>query len=184
MRNKPMKKQVTQLTLAALGLAVAPMVFAQAAPGTGEVHFDGELYDETCVIDAGDELKTVTLPTLSTQSLAAAGDTRGSTMFEISVSQCPAKLSSVAAHFETTNMNPSTRNAINLATVSKAGNVEVQLLESDGKTAIKLGSTGGFVPIDATSHAAEMSYGGQYYATDATTAGKVTAIVRYTLAYQ
>ncbi|MFT4066106.1 fimbrial protein [Paraburkholderia sp.] len=178
-----MKKQVTQLMLALMGLSVAPMVFAQAAPGTGQVTFNGELIDETCVINAGDEDKTVTLPTISTQSLTAAGQTYGSKMFDISVSSCPASLKSVAAHFETTNMNPDTRNAINQASVSKAGNVEVQLLDRDGTTPIKLGSTGTFVPIDA-SGTAQMSYGGQYYATDKTTAGYVTAIVRYTLAYQ
>jgi major type 1 subunit fimbrin (pilin) len=177
------KKQVTQLMLAMMGLAVAPMVFAQAAPGTGQVTFTGELYDETCVIDAGDDDKKVLLPTLSTQSLNAAGRVAGSTMFDISVSSCPTTLTSVAAHFETTNMNPDTRNAINQASVSKAGNVEVQLLDRDGTTPIKLGSTGTSVPIDAASHTAQMSYGGQYYATDATTAGNVTAIVRYTLAY-
>ncbi|HEY2021838.1 fimbrial protein [Paraburkholderia sp.] len=179
-----MKKQVKHLTLAMLGLAVAPMAFAQMAPGTGQVTFNGELYDDTCVIDAGDDDKTVTLPTLSTQSLAAAGQVAGSRMFEISVSQCPATLTSVAAHFETTNMSPNTRNAVNQASASPAGNVEVQLLDRDGTTPIKLGSTGTFVPIDAASGTAEMSYGGQYYATAPTTAGNVTAIVRYTLAYQ
>ncbi|MCC8402593.1 type 1 fimbrial protein [Paraburkholderia sp. MMS20-SJTN17] len=178
-----MKKQVTQLMIALMGLSVAPMVFAQTAPGTGQVTFNGELYDDTCVINAGDEDKTVTLPTLSTQSLAAAGQTAGSRMFEISVSQCPASLSSVAAHFETTNMNPNTRNAINLATASPAKNVEVQLLDSDGQTPILLGSTGSFVSI-ATDRTATMSYGGQYYATNQTQAGFVTAVVRYTLAYQ
>uniref|UniRef100_UPI0035E4580E fimbrial protein n=1 Tax=Paraburkholderia youngii TaxID=2782701 RepID=UPI0035E4580E len=68
-----MKKQVTQLMIAVAGLSVAPMVFAQAAPGTGQVTFNGELIDDTCVINAGDDDKTVTLPTLSTQSLVAAG---------------------------------------------------------------------------------------------------------------
>jgi major type 1 subunit fimbrin (pilin) len=184
MRNESMKKQVKHLMLAMLGLAIAPMAFAQTAPGTGQVTFNGELYDDTCVINAGDEDKIVPLPTLSTQSLAAAGQAAGSRMFEISVSQCPAALTSVAAHFETTNMNPSTRNAVNQASVSPAGNVEVQLLDMDGKTPIKLGSTGSFFPIDTATRSAEMSYGGQYYATAPTTAGNVTAIVRYTLAYQ
>ncbi|MBC8747637.1 major type 1 subunit fimbrin (pilin) [Paraburkholderia sp. WC7.3g] len=178
-----MKKQVTQLMIALMGLSVAPMVFAQTAPGTGQVTFNGELTDDTCVINAGDEDQTVTLDTLSTQSLAAAGQTAGSRMFNISVSKCPATLSNVAAHFETTNMNPDTRNAINQAATSPAGNVEVQLLDRDGMTPILLGSTGTFVPV-ASDGTATMSYGGQYYATNRTTAGKVMAVVRYTLAYQ
>ncbi|MBB5402199.1 fimbrial protein [Paraburkholderia youngii] len=178
-----MKKQVTQLMIAVAGLSVAPMVFAQAAPGTGQVTFNGELIDDTCVINAGDDDKTVTLPTLSTQSLVAAGQTAGSRMFDISVSQCPATLTNVAAHFETTNMDPATRNAINQASTSPASNVEVQLLDSDGNTPILLGSTGSFVPV-ASNGTATMSYGGRYYATNKTTAGNVTAVVRYTLAYQ
>jgi major type 1 subunit fimbrin (pilin) len=175
-----MKKQITHLMFALVGVSVAPIAFAQV--GAGQVTFNGELIDETCQIDAGDEDKVVTLPTLSTQSLAAAGQTAGSTMFDISVSQCPSKLTSVAAHFETTNMNPDTRNAINQAPANPAGHVEVQLLDRDGTTPILLGSTGTSVPV--SNGEAKMSYGGQYYATDATTAGSVTAVVRYTLAYQ
>ncbi|NML34738.1 fimbrial protein [Paraburkholderia antibiotica] len=178
-----MKKQVTQLMIALMGISVAPMVFAQSAPGAGQVTFNGQLLDDTCVINAGDDDKTVTLPTLSSQSLAAAGQTAGSTMFTISVSSCPSDLKNVAAHFETTNMDPDTRNAINQATATPASNVEVQLLDRDGTTPILLGSTGTYVPV-ATDGTATMSYGGQYYATDKTTAGNVTAVVRYTLAYQ
>ncbi|MCC8395676.1 type 1 fimbrial protein [Paraburkholderia sp. MMS20-SJTR3] len=178
-----MKKQISHLMIALMGVSVAPMVFAQSAPGTGQVTFNGQLTSETCQINTGDEDKTVMLPTLSTQSLAAAGQTAGSTMFDISVSACPSELTSVAAHFETTNMNPDTRNAINQAPEADAAkNVEVQLLDRDGTNALLLGSTGTAVPIQ--NGEATMSYGGQYYATDATTAGKVTAIVRYTLAYQ
>lgn len=178
-----MKKQVTQLMIALAGLSVAPMVFAQAVPGAGQVTFNGQLYDDTCVINAGDDDKTVTLPTLSSQSLPVAGNVAGSTMFNISVSECPSTLSQVAAHFETTNMDPNTRNALNQATTSPASNVEVQLLDRDGTTPILLGSTGTFVPI-ASDGTATMSYGGEYYATGAATSGNVTAVVRYTLAYQ
>ena len=181
-----MKKQVTHLMIALMGLSVAPMVFAQSTPGTGQVTFNGELKDDTCVINAGDEDQKVTLPTVSAKTLPAAGAVGGSTPFAISVSQCPTTLSQVAAHFETTNMDPNTRNAINLATTSPAENVQVQLLDHNGKLGtaapLQLGSTGEYVGI--TNQAATMTYSGQYYATDAATAGYVTAVVRYTLAYQ
>ncbi|WP_322015168.1 fimbrial protein [Paraburkholderia sp. J12] len=179
-----MKKQLTQLTMALAGLSVAPMVFAQTAPGTGTVTFNGQLTADTCVINAGDINKTVTLDTVSAQSLPVAGATGDATNFTISVSQCPATLSSVAAHFETTNMDPATRNIINQATVSPATNVEVQLVDKDGKTPILLGSTGSFYPINAATQSATMSYYGQYYATGKTGAGNVTAVTSYTLAYQ
>ncbi|ADG20119.1 fimbrial protein [Paraburkholderia atlantica] len=182
-----MKKQVTQLMIALAGLSVTPMVFAQAVPGAGQVTFNGELYDDTCVINSGDEDQTVTLPRVSSQTLPAAGSVGGSTPFNISVSNCPATLTQVAAHFETTNMNPVTRNAVNQATTSPAGNVEVQLLDhnlASGKASVlPLGSTGEFVNV-GTDGTATMYYAGQYYATNKATAGYVTAVVRYTLAYQ
>ncbi|WGS46074.1 type 1 fimbrial protein [Burkholderia sp. JSH-S8] len=173
------------LMIALLGAFVAPAAFAQTAPGTGQVTFNGELLPDTCEIAAGDESKTVTLPTLSTQSLDAAGKVEGAKMFDISVSNCPATLNNVAAHFETTNMDPATRNALNQATTTPAGNVLVQLLDKDGTTPILLGSAGSYEPITGTGAArgATLSYGGQYYATAPTTPGNVTAIVRYTLAY-
>ncbi|WP_028225590.1 fimbrial protein [Paraburkholderia ferrariae] len=179
-----MKKQLMQLTMALAGLSVAPMVFAAPAPGTGTVTFNGKLTADTCVINAGDVNKTVTLDTVSAQSLPNKGDTAATTNFTISVSQCPANLSSVAAHFETTNMDPDTRNIVNQAIASPATNVEVQLIDKDGKTPILLGSTGSFYPIDASAHTATMSYYGQYYATGKTEAGNVTAVASYTLAYQ
>ncbi|EEA01459.1 hypothetical protein BH160DRAFT_3236 [Burkholderia sp. H160] len=79
-----MKKQVTQLMIAMMGLSVAPMVFAQTAPGTGKVTFNGKLTDDTCVIKAGDEDQTVTLPTVSAKTLPTAGTAYGSTPFTIS----------------------------------------------------------------------------------------------------
>ncbi|MGF6508693.1 type 1 fimbria pilin [Paraburkholderia sp. 32] len=84
-----MKKQVTQLMIALMGLSVAPMVFAQAVPGTGQVTFNGELYDDTCVINSGDEDQTVTLPRVSSQALPAAGVTGGSKPFTIFGVQVP-----------------------------------------------------------------------------------------------
>lgn len=173
-----MKVQVMGLMIAVAGISAAPTVFAA---GTGKVTFNGKLIQETCQINAGDDDKTVTLPTISAQSLTAAGQTAGSTMFDISVSNCPGDLTSVAAHFETTHMDPDTRNATNQATTSPAGLVQVQLLDRDGTTPILLGSSGS--PVTITGGAATMSYGGQYYATGQTTAGNVMAVVNYTLAY-
>jgi len=167
------------------GVLAAPLAFAQSAPGTGTITFNGMLLAETCQISASDVDKTVTLPTLSTQSLSTAGQTAGATMFTISVSDCPASVNSVAAHFETTNMDSATRNAANLATTNKAANVLVQLLDTDGATPILLGSTGAYKELEGSGGArgAELSYGAQYYATGQTEPGSVVAMVRYTLAY-
>ena len=176
----------TRLMIVLAGVMAAPMAFAQSAPpGTGTITFNGTLLADTCEINASDVDKTVTLPTLSAQSLAAAGQTAGATMFTISVANCPASLNSVAAHFETTNMDTSTRNAVNLATTSPASNVLVQLLDKDGSTPILLGSAGSYEAISGTgaTRGATLNYGAQYYATGQAGQGNVVAIVRYTLAY-
>ncbi|WP_175769861.1 fimbrial protein [Burkholderia cenocepacia] len=174
-----MKVQVMGLMIAVAGISAAPAVFAA---GTGTVTFNGKLIQETCQINAGDVSKTVTLPTISTQSLTAAAQTAGSTMFDISVTQCPTDLTSVSAHFETAHMDPDTRNATNQAPpATAANNVQVQLLDRDGTTPILLGSSG--APVAISGGAAKLSYGGQYYATNQTTAGDVMAVVNYTLAY-
>ncbi|MGF6508694.1 type 1 fimbria pilin [Paraburkholderia sp. 32] len=84
-------------------------------------------------------------------------------------------------------MDPVTRNAINQATTLPAGNVEVQLLDHNGtsgeESVLPLGSAGEFVAV-GNDGTATMYYAGQYYATGRATAGNVTAVVRYTLAYQ
>ncbi|TKC89353.1 type 1 fimbrial protein [Trinickia terrae] len=181
-----MKANLKKVSLVALmGAFAAPAAFATATDGRGTVTFNGELTSNTCTIDAGDVDKVVTLPTVSTSSLTAAGQTAGATMFSISVSGCSADVTQVAAHFETTNLDQASRGAKNLyagtSTDPAATFVAVQMLDSDGTTVLNLGTKGTAVPV--TDSAATMYYGGRYYANGKTTAGKVQAVVSYTLAY-
>jgi major type 1 subunit fimbrin (pilin) len=171
--------------IASLGALAATAQFAHAADGQSTVKFSGELKDETCQIDAGDLDKTVTLPTVSTKTLAASGDVAGSTMFTIKVSNCPSTLTKVAAHFETDNMDEATHGAKNLAQDNPAANVVVQIIDKDGTTALGLGTKGSAVDLTASgdTKSATLNYGGRYLATGATTQGKVAATVKYTLAY-
>jgi major type 1 subunit fimbrin (pilin) len=194
-----MKKKVLAVSAAMLlGSWVAVPAFAQTSGETpapepkpepavtqGKVTFDGELTASTCSIAAGDEDKKVTLPKVSTVALAKSGDTAGSTSFEINVTKCSADVKKVAAHFEMTNMDPATGYLKNLLTgTTAAKNVVVQLVNSDG-TGIRAGSTGHYFDVAGTAPnlGATLIYGGQYYATGATTAGKVNTFARFTLAY-
>lgn len=178
------------LCAVALSLAVSGIVQAEVTtPVTqGTVTFTGKLIADTCSIVAGDEDKQVTLPTLSTQTLAAAGDVGGSKTFNISVEACPAAVTQVAAHFEAINsdgFDATTQNLTNstLAADGGATNVEVRLYDKDGTTVIPVGGTGALFDV-AADGTATMTYIGAYYAMDATTAGDVTAKVQYTLAYK
>ncbi|MET1531209.1 fimbrial protein [Burkholderia sola] len=181
-----MKKKVLGASAAMLlGVLAASPVFAQTAVTQGRVTFDGELTASTCSIKAGDEDKKVLLPKVSTIALANKGDTAGSTSFDISATKCAADVTKVAAHFEMTNMDPATGFLKNLLPADTAAkNVVVQLVNADG-TGIRAGSTGAYFDVTGTADArgATMLYGGQYYATGATTAGKVNTFARFTLAY-
>ncbi|EHK67706.1 frimbrial protein [Achromobacter arsenitoxydans SY8] len=150
----------------------------------GKVTFNGELIADTCAVMTESQDQVVPLPTVSVQSLDSAGDTAGSTPFQIKVDNCPATVNQVAAHFEMTNMEPAYQTLKNLATASAATNVSVQLIEADG-TPIPLGSRGALYAVTGTGAArgAVMTYGGQYYALGATTPGVVTTYTQFTLAY-
>jgi len=173
-----------KMTVCALALGMVSASFVQAAT-QGTVEFNGKLINETCVIDPGSENIVVTLPTLSVQTLDAAGATGGSTSFDINVTDCPAAITKVAAHFEAiggTGTDATTGNLINDQTTDAATNVQVRLYNSD-ETQLTLGQTGTAAVVDTTGQTATMRYYGGYYATGVTTAGNVHAKAQYTLAY-
>jgi len=172
--------------MAALLLSVLPLA-ASAADGT--ITFNGKVTSKTCTVStpAGKNF-TVTLPTVSTTSLAAAGAVAGSTPFSISLTGCAA--GNVAAYFEpgaTVDFNSG--RLLNQAQSNAAGNVQIQLL----------GSNNGFLPVlaagsnqtqtnsqsvkVASDGSANLNYYAEYYATAAATAGDVTTSVQYTLIY-
>lgn len=177
-------------TLCAIALSTVSAYGIAATPVTqGTVTFTGKLTPDTCSITSGDEDKQVKLPTLSIQSLDAAGKVAGTTTFDLHVDSCPATVTQVAAHFEAINsdgFDATTQNLTNSTAKVDGGaeNVEVRLFDKDGSTQIPVGGTGSMFDVDATTHKATMTYIGGYYATAATTAGDVTAKVQYTLAYK
>src|SRR5690606_34859176 len=82
--------------LAVLLLTAAPLA-ASAADGT--FTFNGKVTDKTCTIStpARNDF-TLTLPTVSRSTLAAAGSVAGRTPFTINLTQCSA--GDVATYFE------------------------------------------------------------------------------------
>lgn len=180
-----MFKNKISVCLLAMGF-VACSAYAADPVTQGTVTFNGELITETCSIVSGDEDLQVQLPTLSTKSLAVAGDEAGSKSFDIRVENCDAGISKVGAHFEalnSTGYDIKTGNLTNASTsASKATNVQVRLYDADG-TPMTVGTTGQMFDIDSTSQKATLRYFGGYYATGASTAGDVMAKVQYTLAY-
>lgn len=154
---------------------------AQASDGT--ITFNGALQNATCTITGGGN-QTVTLPTLSTASLASAGTTAGDTLFNIAVTGCTAGLTSANAYFEAGgNIDTATGR---LKNTGAATNVQIQLLNGNGSVVNLAGSTSAAqstVAAALTSGAGTQSFIARYYATGATTAGSVASSVTYSMVY-
>ncbi len=160
---------------------------ANAADGT--ININGLVTDKTCdiVTPQGKDL-TVTLPTVSKQTLAKAGDVAGRTPFTINLANCSE--GKVATYFEPGTTVDFTSGRLNNQDIAGAKNVQVQLLGSNNK----------FVPVLAADKSAaqtnsqwvdvadtgsvDLNYYAEYFATGASSAGKVTTSVQYTIIYQ
>jgi major type 1 subunit fimbrin (pilin) len=175
-----------KMTLCAMALAAASTSALAADETQGTVTFNGELIAETCTIASDSVDRQVQLPTVSIQTLNAAGTAAGSKGFDLNVENCPTGITQVAAHFEavgSSGVDSATGNLTNQYTGAEtsATNVQVRLYNSDEQQ-LKVGETGEAAAV-ATDGTATMRYYGGYYATAATTAGMVYAQARYTLAY-
>lgn len=178
------------LVIAAL-VAASGVQFAQAADGT--INFNGELVNQTCTIAVDGVVTptaaTVTLPTVSTSQLTAAGQRAGTTGFNIQLTNCVGAATTAAAFFEAgSTVDPVSGNLRN--TTGGATNVQLQLIDSGSATGavIQAGNTNQRTQttrntIDA-SGAANMPYAVQYFATGATTPGTVVSSVTYSVDYQ
>jgi major type 1 subunit fimbrin (pilin) len=176
------------LALAIGALALSPMT-AKAADGT--ITFNGQITGQTCDINGngtGGKDFTVTLPTVSKQTLAAAGDWAGRTPFNISLSNCSPATGNVATYFEPgASVDLATGNLV--VDAGGATNVELQLLNGD-TTAIAVGATtggansSGSKQVALTAGAATLNYYVQYLAYQgAASEGSVASRVQYTIVY-
>lgn len=172
-----MKKLASVL---AIGLALTS---AAAMASDGTITINGNLTSSTCTINgtAGGNI-TVTLPTVSTNSLAAAGATAGRTAFNIALTGCTA--TSAKTFFEA---GPNVNAAGRLKNLDLAGaqNVDVQLVSGEGnvidpnQSAINQASQ----TIDLSTGSATATYYAEYYATGAATAGAVNSSTTYSMTY-
>ena len=178
-----MKNVLATALIAALGFAALAPNQASAADGT--INITGSVNASTCKINGANSPATVnvTLPTVSTTSLSAAGTTAGRTAFALALSNC-GSLTKAQTFFEpgpTIMADGNLKNASGTAT-----GVEVQLLNSDF-SAINLAgtaSTQNSQQVALTSGTGNLNYYAQYFATAAAGAGNVTTSVQFTMLYQ
>ena len=174
----------TALTVALAAAAVAPAMAAD-----GKVTINGEITATTCVINAGgtgSPNQTVTLPTVSTTALDAAGKTAGEKAFyfDLSGTSCAG---TAKMHFEsaTSPVNLATNNLENQAATTPARYVEVSILNADGsKILLSDSSNSQDVVIDPTTNTARMNYFARYEAVgQAAEQGLVTTFFDYSIDY-
>ncbi|UGB45833.1 type 1 fimbrial protein [Frateuria edaphi] len=180
------KTLLSAALIATLGVAAFAPNAAHAVDGT--INFSGTISGSTCTVQVNGAAgpATVTLPTVSTAALSAAGNTAGQTAFAINLSACSGAATKASTYFENgPNVNASGR-LVNTA-VSPASNVEVQLVNSDNSV-ITAGSaaptSGAGVATISASKTATLNYFARYYATGAAGSGAVASSVQFSVIYQ
>lgn len=177
------KRLLSAALIAGLGMAFLPA--AHAVDGT--ITFSGNISGLTCTVTVnGTSGSTVTLPTVSTSALAAAGNVAGQTPFSIALSSCDSSMLHAATYFEAGPNVASDGRLLNTA-ASPASNVEVELAYSDnsqvmvGEAAPTSGP--GFADVSSTTHDAKLDYYARYYATGTAGAGAVSSTVQFSMIY-
>jgi major type 1 subunit fimbrin (pilin) len=177
------KTLLSAALIAGFGMAAFAPQAAQASDGT--ININGAVTGSTCTvkINGAASPATITLPTVSTSALNAAGTTAGQTAFAINLTACTAAITKAATFFENgANVNAAGR-LVNTGTTSAT--VDVQLLNNDNSV-ITVGSpapSGGAGSFAVSSNAATLSYFARYYATAAAGAGSVASTVQFSRIY-
>ncbi|OBX05544.1 hypothetical protein QV06_01660 [Gallibacterium genomosp. 3] len=174
-----------KLALATLmGAVLAVSQGANAKDGT--VNFTGEIKDNTCTVHTNSKNLTVQLPSVNKLALDAANKTAGLTLFSIQLDSCDNV--SAKAYFEPTpgKVDFTSGRVINTNTTT-GGTVEIELLDSDGTTALSLAENAPnqnsqYQTITSANN--KLRYFARYHAKGTAVAGAVAGSVDYTIAYQ
>lgn len=129
-----------KIKVIALATFVSAVFAGSAMAYDGTITFTGKVVAQTCTVNTSDKDLAVTLPTVATSSLKDNAATSGLTPFAIRLTGCATGMNSaqnVKAYFEpSSNIDLATHNLKNTATPTKADNVQIQLLNSNGTSTI------------------------------------------------
>jgi major type 1 subunit fimbrin (pilin) len=178
--------------LAIGGLLGLASLGAHAADGT--ITITGTITDTTCSINGtkagGDASKQITLDPVTASSLAALGQTAGTskpTDLAFKLSGCTTGTKAIASFENGPTVDQASGNLNNSSGTGAAKNVQVQLL--NGSMALinittnsnnQLATNGAAI----TDGAADLKYYARYYATGKAEAGTVNTSVQFSMQYQ
>lgn len=177
----------------ALSAALALGASATASAQDGLITFNGEVLATTCEVSfpgVGGTAKdpVITLPTVSTTSLGAAGATAGRTPFSVQIGTAatPCTVGTDVAVELNPNSNASiTGGRLNNILTGEATGVQVQLIDGNGAPiALNDGAPWTSARTTFTAGVATLNFAGEYYASAAAGAGKVSSTVEYTIDYK
>lgn len=173
-------------TLTVIGLGLSATAVSAAPAGT--ITINGELTASTCKIAVDDSSTgdaVVNLPKLPITQLAKAGEYAGATSFVMHLTGCTPSSAKVRAYFESGSAVDAATGRLNNTLTDGAKNVQIQLLnDSDVVLAAGNDSQRDNTATTLSSGAADLVYQARYYATGATSAGKVASSVTYSLDYE
>ncbi len=183
------KNLLSAASVAVLGMAMAPAAFA----ADGTITFNGTITDSVCLVTGGAGTNgaskdfTVTLPTVQTTTLDAAGDRAGDTYFEVKLSGANCTDGKVAKLWwetaQSPNIDVATGRLKNSTAAGAANNVQVGLKNNVGAD-INLFQNSNPSTVTIANHEGTLAYTAQYVATGgAAGAGSVTTSVVYSVAY-
>ncbi|MDR5609967.1 MULTISPECIES: fimbrial protein [unclassified Arsenophonus] len=174
--------------LVLLAISVIP-VAVNAAP---TITFEGEVSAQTCETEVNKETNSIVLlPNVSVSELSTSGSTAGLTPFDVSIKNCTAPTSG-NIDIKTKFLGHNVTTAGNLANLvlpkdNGAENVAIQITENkDGTKPVELNDVtevSGLV-LKKDEATASHTFGVQYISEKGSAkAGKVQAIVEYTIGY-
>jgi major type 1 subunit fimbrin (pilin) len=143
---------------------------------------EGTINGSTCKMS--NPTIAVELPVRSRSSLSKVGDTAGKTAFSITAENCPVG-TSIYFQNDQKSITPQGRllNTVETGSDDRAGNVELEILNSNGAS-INLSAAKGLqnnsaAMVGEIANSATFKFYVQYYATGAATAGKVKSSLTF-----
>lgn len=167
-----------------LALSAAPAL--TFAAGQNTITFTGQVSAQTCAVAVNGKAASpvILMPTVSATALSAVGSTAGETSFTVSVTGCTAPSSSLA--IKTAFLGNNVTSAGNLANAGTATNVQVQLLDAAGGSAVVLNGITSVSGLTLASGATSASHDfAVRYISEAgsAAAGTVSTTAQYALDY-
>ncbi|PFH11522.1 major type 1 subunit fimbrin (pilin) [Collimonas sp. PA-H2] len=158
---------------------------ANAADGT--INFTGNITTVACTVDptSGVTPNPVLLGNVSTTAFPIFGSSAAPTMFSITLSACPATVTTARAKFD----GPTAAGNPNLLALTGAGSpgvatfVGIGIYEQDSSTLIPIGALSAPVPVLAANPTTPMNFIAKYVSTGTVTEGTANATSAFTISY-